>query len=143
MPAKEPDGGQIRVSGLSQFHDEMRRDARPGALLQPRLPAHAVPGATVVANVFDGGPKTTATLRVGEGPAVAMARQARVDPFVAEIYDRYEATKKPWVKAIPSSHVFVAKLPRGLAPGSYPLVVEALNEYGQPLSARLALEVEG
>ena len=143
VPAKEPDGRQIRVSVLSQFHDEMRRDARPGALLQPRLPAHEVGGATVVANVFDGGPKTAVTLRVGEGPAVAMARQARVDPFVAELYDRNEATKKPWVKAVPSSHVFVAKLPRGLAPGSYPLVVEAVNEYGQPISARLALEVEG
>ena len=142
VPAKEPDSRQIRVSVLGQFHDEMRRDYRPGALLQPRLPAREVRAATVVANVFDGGPRTAVTLRVGDADPVPMARQAGPDPFVAEVYARNDATKKPWVQAVPCSHLWRARLP-ALSPGTYPLVVEAVNEYGRTLSTRLALEVEG
>ena len=142
VPAKEPDGRQIRVSVLSQFHDEMRRDYRPGALLQPRLPSRELHAAAVVANVFDGGPKTAVTLRIGDADPVAMVKRVAPDPFVAEVYARNEATKKPWVSAAPCSHLYVAKLP-ALKPGTYPMVVEAVNEYGRTLSTRLALEVEG
>ena len=142
VPAKEPDGRQIRVSVLSQFHDEMRRDFRPGALLQPRLPAREVQAATVVANVFDGGPKTAVTLRIGDADPVAMAKHVGPDPFVAEVYARNEATKKPWVQAVPCSHLWTARLP-ALRPGTYPVVVEAVTEYGRTVAARLALEIEG
>ena len=142
VPAKEPDERQIRVSVLSQFHDEMRRDYRPGALLQPRLPAREVHAATVVANVFDGGPKTAVTLRIGDGDPLPMARRVAPDPFVAEVYARNEATKKPWVQPVPCSHLWTARLP-ALRPGTYPVLVEAVNEYGRTVSARLALEIEG
>ncbi len=142
VPAKEPDGRQIRISVLSQFHDEMRRDYRPGALLQPRLAAREVHAATLVANVFDGGPRTAVTLRVGDGDPVPMAKHVGADPFVAEVYARNEATKKAWVQAVPCSHLWAARLP-ALRPGTYPVVVEAVNEYGRTVSARLALEVEG
>ena len=82
------------------------------------------------------------TLRVGDADPVPMARQAGPDPFVAEVYARNDATKKPWVQAVPCSHLWRARLP-ALSPGTYPLVVEAVNEYGRTLSTRLALEVEG
>ncbi len=68
---------------------------------------------------------------------------ARPDPFVQEVFARNEATKKAWVKAEDSSHIWTARLPPDLLPGTYPLVVEATGEYGQPLSGRLALEVTG
>ena len=142
VPAKEPDGRQIRVSVLSQFHDEMRRDYRPGALLQPRLPAREVRAALVVANVFDGGPRTRVTLSVGATDPVAMTRHLGPDPFVQEVYARNEATKKSWVQAVPSSHLWAARLP-ALEPGTYPVLVEAVNEYGRKVATRLALEIEG
>ncbi len=72
-----------------------------------------------------------------------MARTARPDPFVEEVFARNEATKKAWVKANDSSHVWAARLPGDLKPGTYRVVVEAVGEYGQPLSGRLALEVTG
>ena len=96
----------------------------------------------MVANVFDGGPKTAVTMRVGAAAPVPMLRRAVPDPFVAEVYARNEDTKKPWVSAVPSSHVWTARLPQ-LEPGTYPVVVEAVNEYGRAVSAKLALEVEG
>ena len=47
------------------------------------------------------------------------------------------------LKAEDSSHIWIARLPSDLAPGTYAVSVEATGEYGQPLSGRLALEVTG
>ena len=72
-----------------------------------------------------------------------MTREARPDPFVEEVFARHEATKKAWVKADKSSHIWTARLPADLAPGAYRVVVEAVDEYGRTLTGRLALEVTG
>jgi hypothetical protein len=72
-----------------------------------------------------------------------MVRRPRPDPFVEEVFARNEATKKYWVKAEISSHIWTARLPGDLAAGAYRVAVEAINEYGKPLSGRLTLEVTG
>jgi hypothetical protein len=93
--------------------------------------------------VFDGGEKTKVKMIIGDRAPIEMIRRARPDPFVQEVFARNEATKKAWVKAEDSSHIWIARLPADLASGTYPVVVEATGEYGQPLSGRLALEVTG
>lgn len=142
VPAKEPDGRQIRVTLHAQAHDEMRRDYRPGEQIQPRMGAAAVSAATLVANVFDGGPKTTVTLRAGGAPPVAMVPRVMPDPFVAELYARNDSVKKSWVKAEPSSHIWVARLP-ALRPGAHAVEVEAVLDSGRRVTARTVLEIEG
>jgi hypothetical protein len=72
-----------------------------------------------------------------------MSRVRRPDPFVAEVFARNEATKKPWIKAEPSSHVWTARLPADLPAGTHRVVVTAITEYGEAVSGRLALEVTG
>ena len=141
VPAKEPDGRQIRLSVHSTAHDEMRRDYRPGAQLQPRIRRAAVASSRLVANVFDGGPKTKVTLSVGEGAPVEMVRRPMPDPFVAELYSRNEAVKKSWVSAEISSHIWVAPLP-AIRAGAHRLIVTAVLDDGRSVSARIALEVE-
>lgn len=142
IPAKEPDARQIRLTVHSRTHDEMRRDFRPGALMQPRLPHAAVSAATLLANVFDGGPRTRVTAEIGGRAPLEMTRRPMPDPFVDEVFSRYEATRKAWVKAEISSHMYALRLP-DLSPGTYPVTVTAVDEYGRRLSARIALEIEG
>ena len=93
--------------------------------------------------MFDGGEKTKVKMVIGDRPPIEMTRRARPDPFVQEVFARNEATKKSWVKAEDCSHIWTARLPGDLKSGTYPVVVEAVGEYGQPLSGRLALEVTG
>jgi hypothetical protein len=146
IPAKEPNGRQMRLSIDSRFHGISRdadRDFRQVQLLGSPVPQGALFGSTLIANVFDGGEKTEVTMTVGDRPPIAMTRQARPDPFVEEVFARHEATKKPWVNAEKSSHVWTARLPADLAPGAYRVVVEAVNEYGRAVTGRLALEVTG
>ena len=146
VPAKEPNGRQMRLSIDSRFHGISRdadRDFRQAQLLGSPVPRAALGSSTLIANVFDGGEKTKATMTIGGRPPVAMVRTARPDPFVEEVFARNEKTKKAWVKADPSSHVWTARLPADLAPGAYRVEVEAVNEYGKVLTGRLALEVTG
>ena len=146
VPAKEPNGRQIRLTIRSRFHqddNEIRYQFRPGQLNDSPIARASLPAATLVANVFDGGPKTKVTVRIGARAPVEMKPSAIPDPFVTDLYARNEATKKPWIKAEGSSHIWVAHLPHDLEPGAHRVVVEATTEYGDVVSARLALEVTG
>jgi hypothetical protein len=146
VPAKEPNGRQMRLSILSRFHGigkDADRDFRQVRLLGSPVPRAALSASTLIANVFDGGEKTKVKLVIGDRAPIEMIRTARPDPFVEEVFARNEATRKAWARADISSHIWTARLPGDLAPGTYPVVVEALGEYGQPLTGRLALEVTG
>ena len=146
IPAKEPNLRQMRLSIVSRFHGiskDADRDFRQLRLLGSPVPRDAVGASTLIANVFDGGDKTKVKMVIGDRAPIEMTRRARPDPFVQEVFARNEATKKPWVRAEISSHVWTARLPGDLKPGTYPVVVEAAGEYGQRLSGRLALEVTG
>ncbi|RBP11971.1 calcineurin-like phosphoesterase family protein [Roseiarcus fermentans] len=144
VPAKEPNGRQMRLSVLSRFHGiakETDRAFRQEQLLGSPVARAALGASTLVANVFDAGEKTNVTMRIGDRPPVAMKRELRPDPFVEEVFSRNEATRKAWVKADPSSHLWTARLPADLAPGAWRVDVEAVNEYGKTVTGRLALEV--
>src|SRR5580704_17188348 len=129
-----------RFHGISKDAD---RDFTQVRLLGSPVPRDALHASTVIANVFDGGEKTKVKMVIGDREPIEMTHRARPDPFVQEVFARNEATKKAWVKAEDSSHIWTARLPGDLAPGTYAVVVEATGEYGQPLSGRLALEVTG
>jgi hypothetical protein len=70
-----------------------------------------------------------------------MLRDARPDPFVQEVFARNEATKKPWVKADPSSHIWVARLPGDLDAGTHCIEVRAVDEYGREHRDHLVVEI--
>ena len=119
IPAKEPNGRQMRLSIDSRFHGiskEADRDFRQAQLLGSPVPRNALSASTLIANVFDGGDKTKVTMTIGDRAPVPMVRRARPDPFVEEVFARNEATKKFWVKAEVSSHIWTARLPGDLAP---------------------------
>ena len=146
VPAKEPNGRQMRLSIDSRFHG-IGKDTDPvfrqEQVLGSPVPRASLFASTLIANVFDGGERTKVAMTIGDRTPVAMIRQSRPDPFVEEVFARNEATKKFWVKAENCSHLWTARLPADLAPGAYRVVVEAVDEYGRTLTGRLALEVTG
>ncbi len=146
VPAKEPNGRQMRLSIDSRFHG-FSRDADPELpqvrVLGSPVPRAALSASSLIANVFDGGERTRVTMRIGDRAPVAMTRSARPDPFVVEVFARNGATIKSWARADPSSHIWIARLPGDLEPGAHRVSVEAIDEYGKTLTGRLALEVTG
>ena len=118
VPAKEPNGRQMRLSVDSRVHSGEQGDRagippRPVAVLAHRQ-GDARRGE-LIANVFDGGPRTKVTMRIGARAPIEMQRQIQPDPFVAELFNRNRSEKKPWVKAEVSSHIWTrppARRPR-------------------------------
>jgi 3',5'-cyclic AMP phosphodiesterase CpdA len=146
VPASEPNGRQMRISLDSQFHGdekEVARDYRAGQLLGSPISAEAVPATELVVNFFDGGARTNVTFQIGVRSPVPMTRVRRPDPFVTEVFMRNEATKKPWVKAEPCSHLWTADLPADLEPGTHCVRVRVTDEYGREHRDQLVLEVAG
>lgn len=141
----EPDE-TMRIMLESQFRGgagEVLRDVRPMQTLRSPIPQDSIGATDLVVNVFDGGPRTRLRYRIGAGEPVAMTRTRRPDPFVAELYLRYPETKKPWVKAEPSSHIWTARLSPTIGIGTHRITVEGEDEYGRPLRSALVLEVTG
>jgi hypothetical protein len=114
-----------------------------GQLLGSPLPQARVSATDLIVNVFDGGPRTSVEYRIGGRAPVPMQRVRRPDPFVEEVFARNEATKKPWVKAEPSSHIFSARLPGDLETGTHCVAVRAVDEYGREHRDHLIVEVTG
>jgi hypothetical protein len=145
VPAHDPQRSQLRIVLDSQLHGngpEVMRDYHAGALLTGPIAQAAAGSTRVVVNFFDGGPRSTVEMAVGRGGTFAPMRKVeRTDPFVEEVYARNPDTKKPWVKADKSSHIWQATLPAALKAGTHRVAVRATDEYGRQHQAWMVLEV--
>jgi hypothetical protein len=144
VPAKEPGGRKTRILLDSVFHRaerEMQRDFRMGQMLGSPISYDTLHATEVIVNVFDGGPRTKVELAVGNASPIAMTPERRPDPLAQELFARNEGTKKPWVKADASSHIWTARLPRDLNPGTYTLAVLVRDEYGRSYAEHAVMEV--
>lgn len=146
VAASEPDRA-MRITLDSQYNartPEVDRAYTVERLLGSPIPVEALGSTDLVVNVFDGGPRTRVTLRLGGGhAAVPMVRTRQPDPFVTQVYARNMHTKKPWVSAIPSSHIWVARLPADLGPGTHRAGIEVVDEYGRTRHEAMIVEVTG
>ena len=143
-PAKEPNSRQMRIVLDSEFHrdrKELYNEYRMGELLSSPLSQERAFATNLIVNFFDGGPNTFVEYRIGKREPIKMDRVVRSDPFVEEEFARNEATKKPWVKALASSHIWSARLPGDLQPGTHCVKVRVIDEYGREHRDNLVLEV--
>jgi hypothetical protein len=146
VPAHDPARGQMRIMLDSQLHaanKEVIQDYHAGALLAGPIAADSLGSTRLVVNLFDGGPRSTVAASIGGGPYAALSKVERLDPFVVEVYERNRETKKPWVEAAKSSHIWQAPLPPGLEPGTHRVAVRATDEHGRSHTATMVLEVTG
>jgi hypothetical protein len=105
------------------------------------VPASLLGRCCVLANVFDGGPRTRVVCEIaGRSGQIAMQAVALPDPLIAGLYSN-GTPRKDWVQAVASSHIWKAPLPGTLAPGAHVLTVRAWDEHGREHVARAIVEV--
>jgi hypothetical protein len=144
VPAHDPSRGQMRVMLDSQLHApnaEVIRDYHTGALLTSPISVDALGSTRLVVNLFDGGPRSKVEVSLAGRPYKALAKVERLDPFVVEVYDRNADTKKPWVQAGKSTHIWQDTLPVDLGAGTHKVAVRATDEHGRVHTASMVLEV--
>ena len=117
--------------------------ARNGAQVASRIPADQLAACEIVANVFDGGPRTAVTCEIKgtDGRELPMQRVSARDPFLDQLLARRDAVRKPWVEPVHSTHLWSVRLPAGLLPGAHGVVVQAVDEYGRRHTAHAVIEV--
>lgn len=146
VAAHEAGSPYMRIMLESELHGdkpEVQREYRMGQLFGGTVFADSLASARLLVNLFDGGPRATVSFAVSGAPAQAMQRVERIDPFVQEVYARNADTKKPWVEAGMSSHLWEARLPPDLPPGTHRITVQASDEFGRAYAAAMVLEVVG
>ena len=117
------------------------RDFKHGQLLDGRMSIDEVPAASIIVNLFDGGPKSEVAYRVNAGEYLPLTRTIRQDPYMLEQFNRHRDTKKSWVEATPSTHLFEGDLDDGLAVGTHTVTVRAKDEFGRVHHGHAVLEI--
>lgn len=143
VPAAGKSARQMRIMICGPQPAAAAHTSRSGAPGASRIPAHRLEGCEIVANVFDGGPKTAVAFEIkGAGMGLLpMARIAACDPYMHQLLVRDDAVRKPWVEPVPSTHLWRARLPAGLSPGAHGVAVYAVDEYGRRHTGHAVLEV--
>jgi hypothetical protein len=142
--AGKPADHQMRVMFDVAHHTHNAHiygDYEMGALLDGEMLANEVPAASLLVNLFDGGPRSAVEFKVGDRGWRDMRRVRQMDLHVNELFQRNRDSVKPWVEAEPSSHVWKADLPDRLSAGTYTVTVRATDEFGRTHHAHKVLEV--
>ncbi|KAB2920310.1 MAG: Cna protein B-type domain containing protein [Hyphomicrobiaceae bacterium] len=131
------DGPHRRIGG------EAGRNAAAVHRSLHQIPADAIEACEVVANIFDGGPRTRVAFEIADVTMqrVWMQRAASVDPFIVDVFAAHKAALKSWVEPVPSSHVWKGRLPANLKPGAHRVLVRAWDEYGREHASHMVIEV--
>jgi C terminal of Calcineurin-like phosphoesterase/Calcineurin-like phosphoesterase len=151
VPAATKASAQMRVlvDGPHRSVRMMASTRRPGQPSANRLgltvPRQTLADCRVVANVFDGGPRTRVTLEVTgaqqrHAEPMPMAPAAAPDPLMCELFQG-DAPRKPWVAATSCAHLWQAPIPKDLATGAHVILIRARDEYGREHTARTVIEV--
>ena len=137
VSAREP--SQMRI----MLQAPTLANAQPCSLFGGPVQQAALCNAGVLVNVFDAGPRTRVSCRIAGRDPLGMVLQPQADPSTRDLFERAGGTRKSWVQAETSSHIWSAALPADLPAGVHRLEVTAVNEYGHVHQSNLVFEVSG
>ena len=126
-----------------QQRKDAQRDFRHGKLLGGFMSEDEVAAASILVNVFDGGPNTRVSYMINEGEFRSMQRELREDPYIVEQFQRYANVKKSFVEAVKSTHIFSADLDDSIGRGTHSITVRAVDEFDRVHHAHAVLEIIG
>lgn len=137
ISSREP--SQLRIMLACDADAQSERQVRRNEACN--IAQSALGETRILVNIFDGGPRTRVEACVSGCSPSVMSRCSRPDPLAQDLFQSAGSTRKPWVRAEPSSHIWQADLPLDLRPGLHRLNVSVLNEYGRKHQGALIFEV--
>ena len=124
---------QLNVNGI--------RDFNAGELLDGRISQDHLNASAIIVNLFDGGPNSKVRYRIEDGEYRPLKRVLRKDPYMLEQYARHRSSKKTWVEATLSTHLFEADLDANLPQGVHAITVQAEDEFGRLHHGHTVVEI--
>lgn len=107
----------------------------------------ALPNTDVIVNVFAGSSRSTVEMRVGaNGSWIPMVQSPGQDPAYVAMKELEKGPKPPPGRTLPgistTSHLWRAKLPADLSPGTHIITVRTRDMFGQTYEDRRILNVK-
>ena len=124
---------QLQANGM--------RDFKAGQLLDGRMSQDELAAASIMVNLFDGGPKSLVSYRINNGEYYPLERTLRKDPYMLEQFVRHKEDKKSFVQATVATHLFEANLEADLLPGVHTVTVRAADEFGRVHHGHAVIEI--
>lgn len=130
----------LRVSGTS-YQTEFVPAGRKGfPHLRAELQASDDRGTCeLMVNVFDGGPRTRVSFRIGGSDWRPMHLERLRDPMVCRMLQG-QTPRKSWVEPTLSSHIWIAPLAEARMCAPLRLDVRIVDEYGRRSETRMIIE---
>lgn len=139
---KDPDY-QMRITFDRSFHGDNPnglRDFRHGELFEGRMTEAQTASTFVYVNLFDGGPKSSVSMKINGGETIELDRTPARAPAFLELMNRFADSMKSWLTPYPSQHLWRTRLP-DLAAGIYTVKAVGIDEFGKAHNAFRVLEV--
>lgn len=134
-----PNGHSVVTFDGDRYSIVFRAASRPASyqmnIYTPSEVAAAESATTeVLANVFAGSPRCQVEMRIGGGTWLPMERVLRPDPAFVEMKRLEAGPRPPPGRALPvpqrSSHLWMARLPAGIEPGTHVVTVRTTDQFG-------------
>lgn len=146
-----PNGHTILNISGTDYQLDFRAAARPADYQMQIHVANEVPLASaheqqVLVNVFNGSPRSTVEMRVGDqGDWITLERIRVVDPAYQATYDNERALpERNWIdlpKPAPSTHIWGAQLPAGIEAGTHLIRVRTTDMHGREFTDQRIVRV--
>jgi len=149
------DGGPNGYSWITfdknRYSVEFRAARRPAdyqmnIYAPEEVPAADLANTDVLVNVFAGSARSSVEMRVGaDGTWMPMTQSPAQDPAYLALKELEKGERPPLGRTLPGpaapSHMWRAKLPAGLAPGTHVITVRTRDMFGQTYEARRIFRV--
>jgi hypothetical protein len=106
-----------------------------------RLPQSQLKHSRFLVNVFDGGDKWKVDYSLNGGSFSAMEYEQRPDPFVEHLLEMHRKGETS-ISINPSSHIWLASMPKRLRPGAHSLTVHVTTPFDETFTGNFIFEVE-
>ncbi|MGH8501611.1 MAG: calcineurin-like phosphoesterase C-terminal domain-containing protein [Gammaproteobacteria bacterium] len=134
-----------RFKAASQGAEEQMRivlDPPLIAMQEPGLNRGQLAGPTkVVVNVFDGGERNEVQMSLDDGRFRRMRQVLRNDPYMDQLFIKYQGTEDAYAAPEPSSYIWELDLPGYLTPGMHTVTVRSTDMFGRTSTESLVFEI--
>ena len=142
-----PDGSRLRVmieaSGAATPRASTDSSGSSGSAAWSMCSAADVARASLVVNVFDGGPRTKVSyeIKAVTTSPVAMQRNSACDPFIVETFRRHKQELKPWVIPEPPRICGAPACQPILGPAPMASASTSTTDIGRPSQTETLIEI--
>jgi len=106
------------------------------------IEADSLSNVKVLANIFNADKQSIVQYQIDNLKPIKMGRVVMVDPFIADLREKYDDCYRDWIQPIKSSHIWKASIPLNLKHGIHTIQIKALDRMGHNYIANGIFERE-